>query len=82
MRERRSTNSINEAAEHHPLGGRSKGEGVSSCRACDSNDGASPSEGKKGQSGEKDLLGWLVPKDPGVYGAAHVACLLIGVGCN
>lgn len=79
MQEHRSTNSINEAVEHHPHGSRGKGEGVSSRRACASNDGASPSEGKKGQSGEKDLLGWLLPKDPG---AAHVACLLIGVGCN
>lgn len=80
MLEHRSTNSINEAQEHHPRGGRSKGEGVSSCTACDSNDGASPSERKKRDSlGKKDLLGWLLPKDPG---AAHVACLLIGVGCN
>lgn len=46
------------------------------------NDGASSSEGKRGQSGEKDLLGWLIPKDTGAYEAAHVACLLIGVGCN
>ena len=38
------------------------------------NDGASSSEGKRGQSGEKDLLGWLIPKDTGAYEAAHVAC--------
>lgn len=44
-------------------------------------DGAGSSEGKRGQSGGKDLVGWLVPKSPGVYEAAHVACLLIGVGC-
>lgn len=46
------------------------------------NDGASSSEGKRGQSGEKGLLGWLVPKDAGAYEAARVASLLIGVGCN
>lgn len=46
------------------------------------NDTASSSEGKRGQSGEKDLLGWLVPKDTGALGAARVAGRLIGVGWN
>lgn len=81
MLEHRTTNSINEATEHHPHGGRAKGrvfylaEPVTLMMVQVLQKGKK----KKGQSGEKDLLGWLVPKDPG---AAHVACLLIGVGCN
>lgn len=79
MLEHRSTNSINEATEHHP---HSKGEVFHLAQPVTLMMLQVLQKGKKikkGQSGEKDLLGWLVPKDPG---AAHVACLLIGVGWN